>query len=282
MTHRERMLEKIPCAKCGAQISRQYLSRHQSTTRCRQASQSYQAPTPIRNLAAQETAETPMEEPQRYTISIPETGPVVSCPVEGCPYTPEIKRGSRRTAMRRHFLSRHSEDTIIVEEEGLLPRCPKCGFFSRTADSAFHQNSKQCALAAARRRRHFKTQRQNEALAVNFSINGEEIERVSQFRYLGRILSDDDDDSHAALRQLDKARKKWNRLVSILRSEGVNPIIMGYFYKAVVQMVLIYGSESWVVSGDIMRKLCSFHHQVARYLTDWHIQKKRTAPGLVL
>ena len=96
---------------------------------------------------------------------------------------------------------------------------------------------------------------------------------MSQFWYLGRILSDDDNDSHAALRQLYKARKKWNRLVSILRSEGVNPIIMGYFYKAVVQTVLIYGSESWVVSGDIMRKLRSFHHRVARYLTGRHIRK---------
>ena len=35
-------------------------------------------------------------------------------------------------------------------------------------------------------------------------------------------------------------------------------------YKAVVQLVLLYGSERWVVMGAIMTVLEGFHHMIAR------------------
>jgi len=42
----------------------------------------------------------------------------------------------------------------------------------------------------------------------------------------------------------------------VLRSEGLKPRAMGYFYKAIVQAILLYGSEIWVVSADYhLRKL---------------------------
>jgi hypothetical protein len=38
---------------------------------------------------------------------------------------------------------------------------------------------------------------------------------------------------------------------------------MRYFYKAVVQAVLLYGSESWTVNEGIKRQFQSFHTRVA-------------------
>mgnify|MGYP003334654612 CR=1 FL=1 len=40
-----------------------------------------------------------------------------------------------------------------------------------------------------------------------------------------------------------------------------------------MQTVLLYGSESLVVNDGVMRRLRSFHHRVARYLTGRHIRK---------
>ncbi len=45
----------------------------------------------------------------------------------------------------------------------------------------------------------------------------------------------DDDDNHALQRQLARARTKWGRIAAVLRSQGVNPRAMGYFYKATQQ-----------------------------------------------
>jgi hypothetical protein len=39
------------------------------------------------------------------------------------------------------------------------------------------------------------------------------------------------------------------------------------FYKAVVQSVLLYGSETWVLSPKMLSKLEGFHKQIASWLT---------------
>ena len=143
----------------------------------------------------------------------------------------------------------------------------------KDANSDRHHNSVECRKFTERRTRYFRAQRQADALEVNFSIGGAEIERVKQFRYLGRILDENDDDNHALQRQLARARTKWGRIASVLRSQGVKPRAMGYFYKAIVQTILLYGLETWVLSDFQLKQLRSFHSRVARYLTGRHIRQ---------
>ena len=66
----------------------------------------------------------------------------------------------------------------------------------------------------------------------------------------------------------------------ILRREGATPRISGNFFKAVVQQVLRFGAEAWVVTPKMERALSAFLHGAARRLTgrqprrekdrDWH------------
>ena len=44
----------------------------------------------------------------------------------------------------------------------------------------------------------------------------------------------------------------------MLKREGANAKVMGKFYLAVVQLLLLYGSESWTISEQNMRKLTVF------------------------
>ena len=39
------------------------------------------------------------------------------------------------------------------------------------------------------------------------------------------------------------------------------------FYKAVVQSVLLYGCETWVITSQVLKALEGFHHRVARRLS---------------
>ena len=68
-------------------------------------------------------------------------------------------------------------------------------------------------------------------------------------------MSEEDDDSHALLRQLAQARAKWSHIAPILQSQRVRPSTMGYVYKAIVQAILLYGSETWVVSAFYLQQL---------------------------
>ena len=44
---------------------------------------------------------------------------------------------------------------------------------------------------------------------VVFLVGGRPIERVSTFKYLGRVLDEADDDTKCIDAQLKKARKRW-------------------------------------------------------------------------
>ena len=38
-------------------------------------------------------------------------------------------------------------------------------------------------------------------------------------------------------------------------------------YKAVLQLVILYGSDIWVVMGDMLKVLEGFHNRTARWIT---------------
>jgi hypothetical protein len=43
--------------------------------------------------------------------------------------------------MRMHFRSRHNKDTIVIDDEGRLPRCAKCGLFQKDVGLAHQQTA---------------------------------------------------------------------------------------------------------------------------------------------
>ena len=66
---------------------------------------------------------------------------------------------------------------------------------------------------------------------------------------------------------LRKTRVSWAHMKRILVREGANPRISGIFSKAVVQAVLFFGSETWVLTPCMERALGIFQHRVARRIT---------------
>ena len=72
---------------------------------------------------------------------------------------------------------------------------------------------------------------------------------------------------------LEKARKSWGRLRGILSREGATKRVSGSFFKGVVQQVLLFGAETWVVTPMMERGLSTFIHVAARRLTGRQPQK---------
>jgi hypothetical protein len=104
-------------------------------------------------------------------------------------------------------------------------------------------------------------------------VGQEEISRKKSFKYLGRIINDSDEDLPAVENQLRKARQVWARISKIIKKQtNCNIKIMSSFYKSIVQTILLYGSESWVLTQFMMNKLNSFHNMCARHITGRHIK----------
>ena len=86
---------------------------------------------------------------------------------------------------------------------------------------------------------------------------------MSEFKFLGRVLADDDDDWPAVRANIRKARQRWGQVAQILSRQGATTSTMAYFYKAVVQAVLLYGSESWVLTQKMWKAVEGFHSSCA-------------------
>ena len=109
---------------------------------------------------------------------------------------------------------------------------------------------------------------------MKFNIDGKTIKKVTEFKYLGRILDYNDDDLKALETQVAKARAVWGRIGKILKMRSDSNIrIMSIFYKVIIQTVLLYGAESWVLNDYGRRKLTTFHNKCARFLTGRYITK---------
>ena len=53
----------------------------------------------------------------------------------------------------------------------------------------------------------------------------------------------------------------------VVTNTGATVWAQDMLYKSVSQSVLLYGSESWVVMGEMLNVLEGFHYQVARRIT---------------
>ena len=171
-----------------------------------------------------------------------------ACPVPGC-----MGGGREKFSIYRHFIYRHLDNEIVISEDGILTKCNRCGM--RVSNLLTQQQSPTCAKGWRRRENEVKQAAQARADNVCFMVNGKQIERVNQFRYLGRIFDAHDDDRMCIQDNLRKARQRWNAIAKILKVEGSNAKTMATFYLTIVQAVLLYGADSWVVTKRDMDKL---------------------------
>ena len=105
------------------------------------------------------------------------------------------------------------------------------------------------------------------ALEAKFFAYGVELERVEVFKYLGRLIAYDDEDTHAVRGNLKKAWRVWALISHVLRAENASPRVCGIFYKATVQSVLLFGSETWCLAPAALKSFEGFHVKAARCMT---------------
>ena len=78
-------------------------------------------------------------------------------------------------------------------------------------------------------------------------IDGETVETVSDFIFLGSKITADSDCSHEIKRHLLLGRKVMTNLDSILKSRDITLPTKVHLVKAMVFPVVMYGCESWTV-----------------------------------
>ena len=125
---------------------------------------------------------------------------------------------------------------------------------------------------------------------TSWQIDGETVETVSDFIFLGSKITADGDCSHEIKRCLLLRRKVLTNLDSILKSRDITLSTKVHLVKAMVFPIVIYGCESWTIKKAEQRRIDAFELWCWRRLlrVPWTIRRsnqsilKEMSPGCSL
>ena len=93
---------------------------------------------------------------------------------------------------------------------------------------------------------------------TSWEIDGETVETVSDFIFLGSKITADGDCSHEIKRRLLLGRKVMTNLDSIFKSRDITLPTKVHLVKAMVFPVVIYGCGSWTVKKAERQRIDAF------------------------
>ena len=93
---------------------------------------------------------------------------------------------------------------------------------------------------------------------TSWQIDGETVETVTDFIFLGSKVTADGDCSHEIERRLLLGRKVMTNLDSILKSSDITLSTKIRLVKAMVFPVVMYGCESWTIKKAECRRIYAF------------------------
>ena len=95
-------------------------------------------------------------------------------------------------------------------------------------------------------------------LITSWQVDGETVETVTDFIFLGSKIIADGDCSHEIKRHLLLRRKVMTNLDSILKSGDINLPTKVCLVKAMAFPVVMYGCESWTIKKAEHRRIDAF------------------------
>ncbi len=231
----------VECYQCGKELKASSLGRHLADVH-----DIYQ-----QTVIAKELLEA--QPPVLYTVSAELHVRDLPCPYPGC-------LGWLRDGwmMRQHFRDVHPMDLVKVPKEGMFDCCEQCGMQVHPLYPC-HRHSKECQVRVEHRLQQEVAVTSALALRQPFTVHGDVLERVEVYKYLGRMMAQDNDNLQAICKQLWKARSTWVWVGQVLWSKNALPFVAVQFYQAIIQAILLYGSETWVISRTALARLEGFH-----------------------
>ena len=93
---------------------------------------------------------------------------------------------------------------------------------------------------------------------TSWQTDGETMETVRDFVFLGSKITADGDCSHEIKRRLLLGRKAMTNLDSVLKSRDITLLTKVHIVKAMVFPVVMYGYNSWTIKKDEHQRIDAF------------------------
>mgnify|MGYP001824797758 CR=1 FL=1 len=110
--------------------------------------------------------------------------------------------------------------------------------------------------------------------------NGQVLECVGKFCYLGDMISEGGGAVMASTARVRSAWAKFRELAPILTARGASLQVKGKIYKACVQSVLVYASETWPMRAEDLQRLERTERMMCRWMCGVTLKDKRHSTEL--
>ncbi|XP_073698816.1 uncharacterized protein [Garra rufa] len=104
------------------------------------------------------------------------------------------------------------------------------------------------------------------------NVGGEDLEKSTEFRYLGSVLSSDGDLLPDIRARVNAAWAKWRQVTGVLCDRRMPIRLKAKVYKTIVHPVALYGAECWPATAKHERILHNMEMRMLRWclgLTRW-------------
>src|SRR3989442_5785942 len=108
----------------------------------------------------------------------------------------------------------------------------------------------------------------------------EELEVVDKFCYLGDVIGKGGCAEEASRARVRCAWGKFRDLRRLSTARGASLRVKGKIYRACVQRMLVYGSETWPMKVDDMQRLVRTENNMVRWMSGVTLKDKRSSEEL--
>ena len=140
-----------------------------------------------------------------------------------------------------------ADDTVVVDSERKL--CQLVTEFGRVCERRKLQvnmgNSKV-----------MRCTRNEDGARLNVMLNGEALEEVDQFKYLGSVIAANGGVEADVCHRVNEGCKVLGALKGVMKNRGLGMIVKIVLYEKVVVPTVMYGSESWGMKVNERQTKC--------------------------
>src|SRR6476469_9796522 len=110
---------------------------------------------------------------------------------------------------------------------------------------------------------------------VNTTVEGQSVEQVSKFRYLGSLISGDGRCLDDVKTRIGIAKDAFNKRKELL-TRSIRVDLRKRLVKTLVWPVVLYGCETWIIRTEEINRLNAFEMRVCRRMVKLSCMYKRT------
>ena len=98
------------------------------------------------------------------------------------------------------------------------------------------------------------------------SLDGDNIEVVDRFSYLGDVISTEGSAQEAVTSRIRSAWKKFKEVSNVICGRSISLKVIGTLYKSYVRNALTYGAERWALKMEDERRLKTTEMRMLRMI----------------